>query len=131
MRRSTEMWPGMNLQISSFDWILFSLFCNFYRFFNHSCEPNCSPVFVHYEGQHPFRSMHVAFFALKNIRKGEELTWVKIILLNFNSLHSLMFQYWLREDFLESKNCEWNPLSVRTCYMQVLSTERKCVKFFM
>ena len=44
------------------------------RFFNHSCNPNLFVQNVFIE-THDFRFPHVAFFAAKNLKAGEEITW--------------------------------------------------------
>jgi SET domain-containing protein len=46
-------------------------FGNFTRFFNHSCEPNIQPVPVRVDYIIP----NLAFFALRDIKPGEELTF--------------------------------------------------------
>lgn len=50
---------------------------NFYgnvsRFFNHSCEPNMVPIRVYFDHQ-DLRFPKIAFFAIKEIDAGQELT---------------------------------------------------------
>ena len=43
------------------------------RFINHSCEPNLRPVQVHIESRDA-ETPHFAFFAVRDIRMGEELS---------------------------------------------------------
>ena len=45
------------------------------RFFNHSCEPNLIIKHVYWDLDHETRLPHVCFFATKNIKEGEELTF--------------------------------------------------------
>ncbi|CAL8091204.1 unnamed protein product [Orchesella dallaii] len=44
------------------------------RYFNHSCDPNLFPQYVFIDC-HDLRLPQIAFFALRNIQAGEELTW--------------------------------------------------------
>ncbi len=44
------------------------------RYFNHSCNPNVFPQYV-FTNSHDLRFPGIAFFAKRNIKAGEELTW--------------------------------------------------------
>ena len=44
------------------------------KFINHSCEPNCRQYTVSYN-KHDCKVYDIAFFACRDIRAGEELTF--------------------------------------------------------